>query len=96
LLDEAGLRHAQAFAGLDEAGRWDGSLLESHLDRLSSAGVTSVEFGCHPGPIDDPDRSRFRWGYEWGHETAALVELARGQRAERSGFRLGDHRELSN
>ena len=86
-LDDAGLAHPERFVGLDEAGRWDAKTLIDVLQRLA-LGEGSVECNVHPGAIDDPDRSRFRWGYGWGVEANALVDPAVRRAVDRLGFEL--------
>ncbi|MFN0090689.1 MAG: ChbG/HpnK family deacetylase [Acidimicrobiales bacterium] len=75
------------FAGLDEAGRLDEAALVAALEAL--AGAESAEIGCHPGAGDDPDRARYRWGYSWEAELAALCSPGVRRRVDQLGFRLG-------
>jgi predicted glycoside hydrolase/deacetylase ChbG (UPF0249 family) len=92
----AGLRHPAAFAGLDEAGRLDSVTLAESIARLAAAGVPSAEIGCHPGRDVDPERRRYRWGYAWGDELAALRAPEARRAVERAGFRLGSFADLGD
>lgn len=91
---EAGLAHPDAFAGLDEAGNLG-------LERLRRAVAAlgrrpgRAEIGCHPGLAQDPERRRYRWGYRWAEELAALRSPAARHAVERAGFRLGTFAELA-
>jgi predicted glycoside hydrolase/deacetylase ChbG (UPF0249 family) len=88
----AGLRHPQGFAGLDESGHLDRERLATVVDSLVAG--RSVEIGCHPGVADDPARDRYRWGFEWPAELAALCDPAVRERIERRGFVLGSFADL--
>lgn len=93
---DRGLVTSDLSAGLDEAGRFHAERLTATIDRLAAATgrttpsgpVVVAELGCHPGPEVDPDRDRYRWGYHWADELAALsAPLARAA-IDRAGFAL--------
>ncbi len=86
-LDRAGLRYPGDFAGLDEAGSMDRHL-DSALGGLAARGADPVEVNVHPGEADDPDRTRFSWGYRWEQELAALTDPATRELLRGHGFRL--------
>lgn len=67
----AGLLTTDRFAGFSESGHLDESNLARILASLPRDG--SIEIGCHPGAAVDPARSRYRWGFEWAAEQAALT-----------------------
>lgn len=90
------LEFPEGFAGLDEAGGWDRIGLESALLQVREAGVHSAEIGCHPGATEDPDRDRFRWGYHWAQEAAALSRLAADWATGPAEFRLGTYADLDS
>lgn len=87
-----GLRQPQAFAGLDESGRLDRDRLGQVVAQLPA--VRSVEIGCHPGTADDPDRDRYRWGFRWPDELAALCDPTVAEQVARRGFTLGSFAAL--
>lgn len=91
---DAGLRTPDGFAGLDEAGALLVEPLVDAVDRLGRTGGRSAEIGCHPGRADDPERRRYRWGYAWPDELAALCSPAARTAVERAGFRLGSFADL--
>jgi len=90
----AGLAHPDDFAGLDEAGALLLEPLTNAVDRLGRRGGRSAEIGCHPGRADDPERRRYRWGYAWPDELAALCSPTARTAVERAGFRLGSFAAL--
>jgi len=48
----------------------------------------------HPGPAVDPDRHRYRWGYEWGVELDALCSPEARAAVADAGFELATYRDL--
>ena len=84
-----GLLAADEFRGFREAGGWD----EANLERaVADMGGGLTELCCHPG-VDDAIGERFRWGYAWETELAALTSAeVRGVVAE-TGVRLTTYRE---
>jgi hypothetical protein len=48
----------------------------------------------HPGEDEDPDRVRYRWGYQWPVELGALVGEAAQQAVSHHGFTLGSYADL--
>ncbi len=89
---QAGLAFPGDAAGLDEAGRLDERAVLGALERLANAPAPVVELSGHPGLHEDPDRSRYAWGYRWGDELDALCAPAVRAAVERHGFRLGTYR----
>jgi predicted glycoside hydrolase/deacetylase ChbG (UPF0249 family) len=81
--------------GLDEAGTLDLPALLAAVDRLGAAGGASAELATHPGEADDPDRDRYRWGYVWDRELAALVDPEARRRVAAARFRLGTYADLA-
>lgn len=100
----AGFRWPATATGLDEAGTLGGPRLVEAIDRLgsvvgasagSAAGsVSSAELAAHPGEGGDPDLDRYRWGYQWGDELAALCSPEARAAVDRHGFRLGTYADL--
>jgi hypothetical protein len=82
------------FAGLDEAGRMDTPQLLRTLRALARRRATTAELDLHPGEEHDPARVRYRWGYRWPDELAALTEPAVRDAVAASGFRLVTHAAL--
>jgi len=89
-----GMRSTEAFAGLEESGHLVEDRLVELLGSLSEHPARSIELGVHPGLATDPDRARFRWGFEWPEELAALCSPRVRDAVERGGFRLGSYDEL--
>ena len=80
-------------AGLDEAGTLDRPRLVPTLERLLRT-RGQRELATHPGEADDPERDRYRWGYIWDGELAALVDPEVRRRVSSLGFRLGTYADL--
>ena len=91
---EAGLRFPLDAVGIECAGHLDADVLPKVLARLAAHGRSAVELTVHPGECDDADRSRYRWGYEWEDELAALVGPVAHGYVERAGFTLGTYADL--
>ncbi len=87
-----GLRQPQIFAGLNESGALDLDRLRAVLQALGP--VASAEIGCHPGLAEDPDRDRYRWGFRWPDELAALCDPTITEHIRRRGFVLGSFADL--
>lgn len=87
-LEECGLASTALYAGLDEAGRLDLTDLAAALGRAVERGAHSLEINTHPGE-EDPDMSRFEWGYRWGDELALMQSPQTAALIEARGFRLG-------
>jgi predicted glycoside hydrolase/deacetylase ChbG (UPF0249 family) len=94
-LDDAGLRHTAAYAGLDESGSLGLGALDRALAAAAASGAVTMEVNAHPGVADDPDSSRFDWGFHWARELAALTDPRARDLVERHGFRLASVRELA-
>jgi chitin disaccharide deacetylase len=84
-----------AATGLDEAGTLDGPRLAGAIDRLAAAPGDSAELATHPGEAGDADLDRYRWGYVWDRELAALTDPASRDRVAAAGFRLGTYADLA-
>jgi predicted glycoside hydrolase/deacetylase ChbG (UPF0249 family) len=89
-----GLAFPGAAAGLDEAGALDVPTAVAALDLLAATGEACVELSGHPGAHEDPDRGRYRWGYRWGDELAALCAPEVRAAIDRHGFRLGTYADI--
>lgn len=68
-----GLPEPPRVLGLAEAGGMDAARWERLLDRLPRDGT--FEAVLHPGTADAATRERYRWGYAWEAEAAALEKL---------------------
>lgn len=90
----SGIRTTDACAGLDEAGALTGPVLRDTILRLGAGDATSAELVTHPGAADDPDRGRYRWGYRWADELAALTSPDARRAVELAGFELGTFADL--
>lgn len=86
--EEAGLATTDWFAGLDEAGHMSASSLHRALRAAAAARPTYAELVVHPGLQEDPDRARYRWGYEWHREESALRRVDVLNHAEALGLEL--------
>jgi predicted glycoside hydrolase/deacetylase ChbG (UPF0249 family) len=91
-----GVRFPGTAAGLDEAGTLDLPALMGAIERLGRAPVASAELATHPGEAADPDLDRYRWGYVWDRELAALVDPGVRRRVDEAGFRLGTYADLAS
>jgi predicted glycoside hydrolase/deacetylase ChbG (UPF0249 family) len=90
-----GFRWPATATGLDEAGTLAGDRLVQALDRLGASGGATAELATHPGEAGDADLDRYRWGYQWSGELAALTAPAARAAVERHGFRLGTYADLA-
>lgn len=93
--DAAGVRHPDATAGFDEAGRLDLGRLERALQRFAVQGAASAELVCHPNVGGDPDLDALGWSYRGPDELDALVSPAARDAVQRSGYRLGTFADLA-
>ena len=94
-LEARGWTYAAASTGLDEAGHLDLAAMVVALGRLASTGAPSSELATHPGRPNDPDRARYRWGYQWDDEYAALRSATVRAAVDDLGFRLGTFGDLA-
>lgn len=94
-VEAAGLRATSWAAGLDEAGHVNGRVLHRVLAVLAARGLPSVELNVHPGEADDDDRARYKWGYSWGDELAALTSPSTKDLVKTLGFDLGTYDDLA-
>lgn len=83
------------FAGLQQAGSWSETLLQGTVERMARPGVESVEIGTHPGLGHDPDRARYRWGYQWSQELKALTSQRVAAAVSGCGYALGGFGDLA-
>jgi predicted glycoside hydrolase/deacetylase ChbG (UPF0249 family) len=90
---EAGLRTTDAFAGLVGAGHQHGARLARTLDRLAAERPAWAELVVHPGADDAAER--YRWGYDWGAEAAALTGPTAARLVAERGFTLASPVELA-
>jgi predicted glycoside hydrolase/deacetylase ChbG (UPF0249 family) len=93
--EACGVRYPATATGLDEAGTLDLPRLVEAIDRLGRAPGASAELATHPGEAGDPDLARYRWGYVWDRELAALTDPDARKRVEAAGFRLGTYADLA-
>ena len=91
---QAGLRFPLDAVGIECAGRLDEDLLPTVLTRLADHGHPAVELTVHPGEGDDIDRMRYRWGYKWEDELAALVGPVAKRAVASAGFTLATYADL--
>ncbi len=89
-----GLRYPHDGTGIEVAGKLDGERLRAMLQRLATHGAPTAELTVHPGEPDDPDRSRYRWGYRWPEELAALTTPDARDLVSRLGFRLATYADI--
>lgn len=90
----SGLVTTDRFAGFSDSGSLTEPALLAALDAIP-AGAASVEVGCHPGAVEDPDRVRYDWGFHWSEEAAGLRSAEVRARITRAGHRLGTFADLS-
>lgn len=76
-----GIFSPDSFRGLDEAGGWTARALADAIAEPSQA--ATLEIGLHPGLPADPERTRYRWTYNWAIEHRALVAPSLRDRAGR-------------
>jgi len=91
----AGLRYPLDAVGIECAGNLDRERLPHVLERLAARGKPAVELTVHPGEGDDPDRSRYGWGYRWEDELDALTGRFAHDAVTRNGFLLATYADLS-
>ena len=91
----AGMVFPAGSTGLDEAGHLELDRLVAAVERLGRSGARTAEIAVHPGEPDDPDRSRYRWGYQWADELSALCAPRVRRAVAEAGFRLGSFAELA-
>jgi predicted glycoside hydrolase/deacetylase ChbG (UPF0249 family) len=91
----SGLLFPHHAVGIEVAGRIDRGCLDRILARSAATRATSVELAVHPGEGDDPDRSRYRWGYRWPDELEALLGDGANALVRRHGFTLGTYAALA-
>ena len=93
--DERGICYTQDSVGIAIAGHINDRMLDEFIATTARRRPTSMELTVHPGHADDPDRARYRWGYEWEQELAALTAPAAKTAVERAGLRLGTYQDLT-
>ena len=92
--DRRGIRYTADSIGIAIAGNLDLPTLDRVLIDVAAREPTSIELTVHPGRPDDPDRAKYRWGYHWEQELAALTAPAAAAAVERAGLRLGTYKDL--
>jgi predicted glycoside hydrolase/deacetylase ChbG (UPF0249 family) len=90
----SGLVHPDTCEGFDDSGGMTAERLQRTVERIAASGAVSAEILVHPGAAADPARERYRWGYDWAGELAALVDPRAREAVQRGGFRLGTFRDL--
>ena len=93
--DERGICYTQDSVGIAIAGHINDRMLDEFIATTARRRPASMELTVHPGHGDDPDRARYRWGYEWEQELAALTAPAAKTAVERAGLRLGTYQDLT-
>lgn len=91
---DRGFRFPASATGLDEAGTLSRERLTAAVERLRATGAPSLELATHPGEADDPALGRYRWGYAWAAELAALTDPAVRAAIDRAGLHLGSYADL--
>ena len=89
----AGLLTTQSFAGFSHSGSLTEPELLKLIDSISS-NSQSVEIGCHPGAVLDPDRARYDWSYHWAEEAEGLLSRTVSERIASAGLQLGTFGDL--
>jgi predicted glycoside hydrolase/deacetylase ChbG (UPF0249 family) len=89
-----GIVYPEACEGFDDSGAMRAGPLRRALERIASSDAQSAEILVHPGAAADPARERYRWGYDWSGELAALVDPESREAVGRTGFRPGTFRDL--
>jgi chitin disaccharide deacetylase len=92
--ERRGWAYAAASTGLDEAGTLAEPAMLDAIDRLGRTPAATAELATHPGSGGDAGLARYRWGYRWHDEYAALCSPAVRDRVARHGFRLGSFADL--
>jgi len=90
----SGLAHPDACEGFDDSGGMTAERFRRAVNRIAASGAVSAEILVHPGAAADPARERYRWGYDWAGELAALVDPRAREAVQRAGLRLGTFRDL--
>ncbi len=92
----AGLKYPEDAVGIECAGCLDSDRLPKVLARLAAGSKESVELTAHPGEGDDADRARYRWGYRWEDELAALARPEARTLVAEHGFTLATYADLAH
>ena len=80
------LRAPDATPALGLSGHLTADAILAGLDAVPRGGV--AELVAHPGVTTPGLQERYRWGYDWSGETAALTEPALAGALRREGFTL--------
>lgn len=80
-------------SGLDRAGHMTGAHLGREIMELGRHG-RHADLAVHPGMAADPDRVRYRWGFEWAEEMEALCNQSAQEAVLAAGFELGTFGDL--
>ena len=92
--DRRRIRYTADSIGIAIAGHLDLPTINRVLIDVASRQPTSIELTVHPGRPDDPDRAKYRWGYHWEQELAALTAPEAAAAIKRAGLRLGTYKDL--
>jgi len=90
----ADLAMTGTMAGLDEAGTLEAPAIAQVLGALAADLASSAEIVVHPGESDDPERERYRWGFAWSAELAALTSRSVADLVAQRGFTLATYDDL--
>jgi chitin disaccharide deacetylase len=93
-LDADGIAYPLCSTGLDEAGGLDETRLLQVIARFAAESCRSVEISGHPGEAVDTERDRYRWGYRWADELAAVLSPRVADAIARHGFVRATYRDL--
>lgn len=98
-LDQAGACEDECLrATIDELGQACRGLASREVAGREPAGGTAppvAELGCHPGAAVDAERGRYRWGYRWAGELAALTDPSMAEAVARAGLQLATWAEVA-
>ncbi len=92
--ERRGLAFPATFRGLDESGHMGPDALRAAVEDIGSSNSASAEIGVHPGSEVDPERVRFRWGFEWDTELHALCRSDIRTEITRQNLCLGSFADL--
>lgn len=90
----AGVATPAASGDLAQSGHVTVDRFRATVAALGASAAPSAEIALHPGTAADPDRSRYRWGYDWPAELATACDPSAREAVQRAGFRLGDFADL--
>lgn len=94
--ESEGLVSPGAVLGMKHSGLLTTGVLVALIEELRSESRGTAELITHPGLDPDPDRARYRWGYQWAQEFSALCSDEVRGALDRSGWRLGTYADLDS